>query len=413
MSTSKKIAIVSAVFPPYRGGIGTVAQNHARLLAQQGNRVTVFTPQYHPKQNTPPPVFPPKAGGQEGVGGLSAEALYSERRRGGRVSYDTKLLTPIFKYGNAAYVPQLCKKLKGYDVVILQYPFFGGMRSVYQAKKKYGFKLIVNYNMDVVGSGPKGLIFKYTTKYFLPKLVQIADIILASSTDYARHSDLGVYWKEGNPKFKILPNGVDTEKFKPERINDEFKRNLNISDEKVILFVGGLDKAHYFKGVDYLIRAIPYIDFQEKFKVIIAGRGELQNEYRKLAVDLGVKDRVLFTGGVSDSTLVKLYQLAAVTVLPSIDQSESFGIVLAESMACATPVISSNLPGVRNVYEDGVSGFTVPARDEKALAKKIEFVLTHSGEMNIMGLAGRKLVENKYNWNTIGNTLTELIQITS
>jgi len=390
MSTRKKVAIISAVFPPYRGGIGTVAQNYARLLAEKGQDVTVFTPQYYPHQNTPPPVF------RRGPGG-------------GRVSYDIKLLTPILKYGNAAYVPQLCKKLKNFDVVILQYPFFGAMRAVYSAKKKYNFKLIVNYNMDVVGSGIKGMIFRYTTKYFLPKLVQIADVVLASSADYAKHSDLGKYWDETNQKFRVLPNGVDIEKFKPAHVNEVFKKNLNISSEKVILFVGGLDKAHYFKGVDYLIRAIPYINFQEKFKVIIAGRGELQGEYRKLAVDLGVKDRVLFTGGVSDSTLVKLYQLATVTVLPSIDQSESFGIVLAESMACGTPVISSNLPGVRNVYEDGVSGFSVQARDKKALAEKINYMLLNPDKVLDMSKEARRLTEQKYDWQIIGDRLLELL----
>ena len=395
LSSIKKIAIISAVFPPYRGGIGTVAYNQARVLAQMGNDVTVFSPDYH---NTTP--FPL----------LKEEGMKIE------------LIKPVFKYGNAAWVPSLKARLKDFEVVILQYPFFGGMKAVYQAKKKYNFKLITNYNMDVVAAGLKGFVFKYATKYFLPRIVKMSDLVIASSEDYARHSALGKYWQANNPKFQIVPNGVDINKF----VFSDAPR------ERIALFVGGLDKAHYFKGVEYLIKAIARschsgaersgaIESQngsyrpsasrmtDSFRLVIAGKGELMAQYQKLAYDLGVADRVEFAGGVSDEELVKLYQKAAVTVLPSIDQSEAFGIVLVESMACGTPVISSDLPGVRSVYENNVSGYSVPSRDEKALAEKINYILNNPDKARAMGLAGRKLAEERYDWERIGSKLSEII----
>jgi len=420
MSISKKIAIVSPVFPPYCGGIGSVALNHARILSQKGCEVTVFVPDYGYKHETPSQ-SPPWQGGE------------------------VRLLKPIVKYGNAAYVPQLCDKLRDFDVVILQYPFFGGMQAVYNAKEKYKFKLIVNYNMDVIAAtlrqgfgwsaSLKGLIFLYATKFFLPKIVHVADVVLASSDDYAKHSDLRNHWKDDDQKFKVLPIGVDVSRFKPAEPDKEFRKNLNInSDEKIILFVGGLDQAHYFKGVEYLIKAIPLIRHSElvsesnnsetsfdkktlnqvqgdgrSFKVVIVGRGELQGKYRKLAEELGVKDRVLFTGGISDDYLIKLYQMAYVTVLPSIDQSESFGIVLAESMSCSTPVIASDLPGVRSVFEDNVSGLVFKVRDEKDLADKISFILNNPQKREQMSDACVRLVAQKYNWDKIGDKLVELL----
>ncbi|MBI2050280.1 MAG: glycosyltransferase family 4 protein [Parcubacteria group bacterium] len=378
-----KIAVVTPVFPPYRGGMGTIAYHHARLLAGQGQSVSVFTPNYG---YSPAPDHPP------------TPSLIKEG--------EVILLEPKLKYGNAAWVPQLERQLRGFDAVILQYPFFGGMRAVYRAKKKYGFKLILNYNMDVVGSGLKGLVFWYATAFFLPRIINAADAVLASSEDYARHSDLRRFWSD-DKKFRVIPIGVDFERF---TFNPAPRENI-------VLFVGGLDRAHYFKGVEYLIKAFslvarpplgPLLNTRGEVRLVIAGKGELAEQYKKLAQELGVSGRVNFAGGVSDEELMKLYQTAAVTVLPSIDQSESFGIVLAESMAAGTPVITSNLPGVRSVYEDGVSGITVPIKDEQALAAAISTVLADPSKRAVMGKAARALAEKRYNWDSIGKQLLAL-----
>ena len=367
-----KIAVVTPVWPPYRGGIGTVAYNQARVLGERGFEVTVLTPDYGQDHALTPCLT------KEGV----------------RIEF----IKPVLKYGNAAWVPDLVKRLKEFDVVILQYPFFGGMRAVYRSKKRHNFKLIVNYNMDVVGSGLKGLVFWYATKFFLPRMVALADFVLASSADYAQHSALGRFWNSERSKFKIIPNGVDVKRF-------AFSGSPR---ERLVLFVGGLDAAHYFKGVEYLIKAVPLVGYDD-FKVVIAGQGKLRERYERLVEELGVSDRIKFAGGVSDDCLVKLYQMAMVTVLPSIDQSESFGIVLAESLACGTPVIASDLPGVRSVFENNVSGLVVDPRDIQALAGGLKHVLENQEKTRAMGLSGRKLAEEKYDWEEIGDQLNNLI----
>ena len=207
-----------------------------------------------------------------------------------------------------------------------------------------------------------------------------------------------------------MPNGVDTSKFKPSDSNSDFKKNLNISpDKKIILFVGGLDKAHYFKGVEYLIRSVKFLHLKDDFKIVIAGRGELQSEYRALAEEFRVKDKILFTGGISDSALVKLYQIADVTVLPSIDRSESFGIVLLESMAMGTPIVASDLPGVRSVFEEGITGFVSKIKDPEDIAAKIGNVLNDHEKLSEMKKSCRELVEKKYSWNNIGEELFEIV----
>jgi glycosyltransferase involved in cell wall biosynthesis len=370
MSTSRNIAIISPVFPPYRGGIGEVAKEHARLLSEHNFKVSVFTPDYEVSQKDD-----------------DNNHLYKVIR-----------VKPFLKYGNAAWIPSIASQLKDFDTVILHYPFFGGMKAVYNAKKKYDFKLITYYHMDVVAGGLKGLIFWYATKFFLPKIVKQSHVVLASSEDYAKQSNLGKHWIDNDAKFKILPIGVDINRFHPQELNKK---------ENIVLFVGGLDKAHYFKGVEYLIKAIPLVELQAKF--VIAGKGELVNEYTQLAKELAVSDKVIFTGGVTDQELVKLYQNAIVTVLPSVDHSEAFGIVLIESMACATPVIASDLPGVRSVFEHGVQGYNVSVRDVESIAKRIAELVSNPKIQLQMGTHARALVEQKYDWNKIGNILKSLV----
>ncbi|OGL88378.1 hypothetical protein A3H75_03430 [Candidatus Uhrbacteria bacterium RIFCSPLOWO2_02_FULL_51_9] len=92
----------------------------------------------------------------------------------------------------------------------------------------------------------------------------------------------------------------------------------------------------------------------------MVGTGELLNAYKKEAAHLGIADRVTFTGGVTDEELARWYAGARAEILPSTDRSEAFGIVLIEAMACGTPVIASDLPGVRTVVERVHGGVLVP-----------------------------------------------------
>ncbi len=105
---------------------------------------------------------------------------------------------------------------------------------------------------------------------------------------------------------------------------------------------------------------------------MVVGGGELLSQYKKEAARLGIAERVTFTGGVSDEELVRWYAGARAEILPSTDRSEAFGIVLIEAMACGTPVIASDLPGVRAVVERVNGGSLVPPGDEQALARALQ-----------------------------------------
>jgi len=367
-----KIAHVTPTFPPDKGGMGNAAYHMAIETAKFQNKIVVFTPQY---------------------------------KRVNEVSYnDIQVIRikPVIKYGKAAFIPQIFLKLSSFMIIHLHYPFFGGAEVVWFLKKcKPDLKLVISYHMDVVGKGLRAAIYKMYTKTYLPKIVSLADKIIISSYDYFNHSYIKGIAKE--EKVEEIPFGVN-ENLSPQKKDNHLLKKWGIApDEQVILFVGGLE---YFKGVEFLIKSIPHL--KGKIKLLIAGEGPLMNEYRELAKNLGIIRQVCFTGSVSDEELVKYYNLADLLILPSIDRSEAFGIVLIEAMACGKPVIASNLPGVRTVVDDGINGFLTTPGNVADIAKKLQLLLNNEGLRRKFGQKGREKVLKKYRWSKVGYKLDSL-----
>src|SRR5262249_22381799 len=155
------------------------------------------------------------------------------------------------------------------------------------------------------------------------------------SLDYAR-SGLCAPFVDG--RTLELPPTVDTTRFFP----------AVAPAEKIILQVGGLDRAHYFKGVRVLIDAMARLRDVPCHAVVVAD-GHMRAEYEAAARAAGVADRVTFAGRVDDADLPALEQQASAFAFPSTDKSEAFGIAALEAMASGVPVVASALPGVRTI----------------------------------------------------------------
>lgn len=370
-----KIANIVCTYPPYRGGIGTAACDFACMLKERGYEVITFTPDY-------------------------------DRETDRKKDKEDKVvrLKTFLKYGNGAFLPQLFCRLKDFDCIYLNYPFFGAQEIVWLllkffAKKK---KLVIRYHMDVVASSFLAKILSWPTKLIFPFLFSRADLIIAASLDYVQNGDLAKIYNEQKEKFVEIPYGVDIEKFKPmEKGEDKaFK----------ILFVGGLDQAHYFKGLDILFKAVGKLDKEDTdWSLNIVGDGNLRHKYEKIATELGFLDKIIFLGKISDEDFPKKYKEASCLVLPSVNKCEAFGIVLIEAMASGIPVIASSLAGVRSVFKDGVEGLMVKPKDSGDLKDKLKYLIDDSNKREEMGRAARKLAEEKYNRNRIGNRLEEVL----
>lgn len=375
-----KIAEVTATFPPYKAGMGNVAYYNAWALATLGHQVTVFTPRYR-QSNQHIDEYP----------------------------FQVERLQPWFKYGNAGIVPQLGWKLWPYDLIHLHYPFFGGAEIIYALDKFKDIKLVVTYHMDVVGSGLASRFFKWHTANILPRILDRADKIIVTSWDYAKHSAIKDRLAAEPEKFAEVPCGVNHLVFKPRYRDKEFLEKYNLYNKQVILFVGALDKPHYFKGVNILLQAISRLNDSDDFRVIIAGDGNLRSSYESLADSLGLSKKIIFLGSVNDNVLPKLYSLADMLVLPSVDKSEAFGIVALEAMASGTPVIASDLAGVRSVVVKKQTGLLVKPGSVQNLADMIKLFLKNPRLAKTYGAAGRQRVLDYYTWEGVGQKLNQVI----
>jgi starch synthase len=202
----------------------------------------------------------------------------------------------------------------------------------------------------------KSRIDRLVSFYFrrIQKSLSSADRLICVS-NYMKHEIEGL----GLPDVSVIPNGVDTETFHPER---EARHDLGIpEDEFTLLFVGRLSPE---KGITKLLKAFKGID---SARLNIIGSGPLSSLCR---LHSRKTPGINFLGRVSDSILRKNYSAADLTVFPSTWQ-EPFGMVLIESMACGTPVVAYSVGGVPEVVVNGRNGMLVTEKTHQALREAI------------------------------------------
>ena len=360
--------------------MGNVAYYNAWSLATLGHEVTVFTPRYKKIKN------------QE------------------ELPFQVKRLRPWFSYGNSGVLPQLLWQLPKFDIVHLHYPFFGGAEIIYFLDKIKDIKLVVTYHMDVVGDGVLAKFFKWHTHYVLPRILDRADKIIVTSRDYAKFSDLKNRLQIDSDKFVEIPCGVNHFLYKPRPQKNEILKKYDLDYKDVILFVGALDKAHYFKGVNILIQAMLEFADSDNVRCLIVGDGDLKSTYQSLVDSLGLGKKIIFAGFVADNELPNLFNIADMLVLPSIDKSEAFGIVALEAMSSGLPVVATDLPGVRSVVDKRKTGLLAKPGNVEQLAQMIKFLLDNPRIAKQYGANGREKVLQKYTWDSVGYKLDHLFK---
>lgn len=391
-----KIAHIVCTYPPYYAGMGNVVFQIVSHLAELGHEVEVLTPDYYQSQEIKPAEEEPSV-------------IHEEKVRE-QIDY-AKRLRPALRYGNAAYIPQIQNELDRFDLVHLHYPFFGVANLARKWKLRNPRKpLVITYHMDTRAPGWKGLFFKYYAKFWMPKILRSADKLVVSSFDYLQASDAGFLYKENPDKWLELPFGVDLEKFKPRERPDALLKKYKLSpDLPIILFVGGMDFAHYFKGVPVLLTALKFLkENNTPAQCVLVGEGELRQDFETQAQIFGLSDLVKFVGAVSHDELPYYYNLADLFVLPSINQGEAFGMVLLEAMASGVPVVATDLPGVRTVAQD--AGAVVKPNNPSELATAILGYFSDKDIMSEWRLNARKVAEEKYGWEGIILRLDDVYQ---
>jgi rhamnosyl/mannosyltransferase len=151
------------------------------------------------------------------------------------------------------------------------------------------------------------------------------------------------------------------------------------------LFVGRLVR---YKGLHVLLEALREVP---EARLAVVGEGPLAGSLARTAERLGVADRVEWAGPADHDQLVARLAAARALVLPSLDESETFGLAQLEAMAAGVPVIASDLPtGVREVADPGRSHLMVPPGEPRALAAALRRILADPAQARAMGAAGRE-----------------------
>lgn len=201
--------------------------------------------------------------------------------------------------------------------------------------------------------------------------------------------------------YRIIPNGIDVEKY--ER---PYPPLPELRDGKInLLFVGRLEKR---KGLTYLLRALPLVKYHfPSLRLIVVGgfdQDQLQ-EYRDFVADAGLSD-VVFKGFVSDEEKIRYYQNCDVFCSPAIGR-ESQGVILLEAMAAGKPVIASAIDGYRTVVRHEQDGLLVPPADDAALAVGLCRLLSDEPFRRRLAAAGSAKVQ-AYSWRKVSRQILDL-----
>lgn len=284
----------------------------------------------------------------------------SMKKEWNRILDDIK---PDLVHVNCCWVPccalvQKWAQKKGYKVILTPH----GMLEPWIIKRNYWTKKI-----------PALLLYQKTT-------IKSANCIHAT----AESEEQNILKLGYNNKIEVIANGIDTENIK---IKDNWRRNKNI------LF---LSRIHVKKGIEFLLEAVSSLKSQlEGYTITIAGEGEQTyvSSLKSKTIELGLDKMVNFCGGVYGGKKWELYRKADVFVLPT--YSENFGIVVAESLASGTPVITTKgTPWEElNIYKCGWWIEVGPQTTKEAL---IKFLALSEDQLKEMGCNGRKLTETKY-----------------
>ncbi|MDO8339970.1 MAG: glycosyltransferase family 4 protein [Candidatus Burarchaeum sp.] len=212
-------------------------------------------------------------------------------------------------------------------------------------------------------------------------------------------------------KIRVMWNGVDEEKYNIKNFKqadlDAHRKSLGVGEnDKMILFTGRLT---FVKGIDTLVRAMGTVAAQQKSaKLVVLGRGEMADEIKMLASQMGITDRVIMVDRwVDEKERLLLYACCDVMCSPS--RYEPFGIVPLEAMSMGKPVVVG-VGGMRESVVDGEQGFFCDPNNPQDITDKLLRILKDEKLAKQMGRKARERVEKVFTWKRIAKQTIELYE---
>ena len=378
-SAHMRILMLTWEYPPrVVGGISKVVHDLSHRLIADGHEVTVVTYK-------------------------DGELPYYEDDKGVQVyRVDNYMISPNnfidwimqLNFNMSAKASELINKLGKFDVIHAH-----DWLVAYAAKQlKESYKIPIVATIHATEAGRNSGIHDDTQRYINDTewmLTYAASEVIVNSN--FMKNDLQRLFGLPYEKISVIPNGVNLNLFQNVDRDYEFRRNYAMDNEKIILYVGRLV---YEKGIQNLIGAMPKIlAHYNDAKLVICGRGGMQEELQAEARSLGIENKVYFAGYCDANKVKKMYKAADVAVFPS--TYEPFGIVAIESMLSGTPTVVSDVGGLNEIVEHGVDGMKSYAGNSNSIADSVLSLLFDAKLCSDISSNAVKKVKELYNWNKI------------
>ncbi len=239
-------------------------------------------------------------------------------------------------------------------------------------------------------------------RFNMPRADKI--IVVTSKLKETLQHDYGV----PEDKIVVIPNGANTELFKP-MDTDQARKQVKLAQAgHLVVFVGDLVA---WQGVDYLIKSIPYVvkEFPEA-RFLIVGDGMMRQELVDLAGQVGVSDKIIFTGMVPYQKVPLYINASDVCVLPKKPLKSGYSpLKLYEYMACAKPVIATRTSGFE-ILEEYNAGLLFNPIDSQELAKAVTTLLKNGELRRELGENGRKYIVENQSWASVAKRVADVVE---
>jgi len=367
-----KIVQYAPYFIPYTGGQEYYIYNLSKHLVKNANQVNILTANY------------PECKAKESIKGILV-SRYPCFARPLRNPIVPKLLSPD-------------ENISDYDIIHTHNEHSFAAMAAARISKKKNIPLIVTCHGQLRFGNPLyDSIERLYNKSIGRSVFEKSDVIVAlSSSDRDYISSFGI----DEDKIIVIPNAIDPSDLERYRLKSDelesFREWYNLSDKRVVLFVGQIIQR---KGISYLLKSIPQIlrKSKEETSFVFVGKGDALKDSLCLAQELEIEGNVIFTGAVSARDLVAFYQISDLFVLPSL--SEGLPTSILEAMYFGIPVVSTDIPGVRDHFSE--FALLVSPRDEDALADAVHTLLTDRDLAKSLSRKGKALVASQYTWDRV------------
>jgi len=376
------VLLLNYEFPPAGGGAGFATYNIGRELVQMGVKVDVLTSSI-----------------EDEVDGAILDGMTIHRVPSWRKGiHDCGMLGAYSYVGFALRKRQKLLKSTKYDLEHFFFSLPTGILSLSPIRRRKQPYIVSLRGSDVPGYD-----------LFNQKLEKVHKVLLPLTRSIWRNASAVVALSQGlkdialkaapTQEIDIISNGIEIDHFYPAtRVEKKQEEPL-----KLITVSRLLER----KGIHHLLEAIAKPD-PLPVTLTIVGTGSYEDELRKICTELGLNDRVKFTGFIRRDELPGHYRQHDVFALPS--QTESFGLVFAEAMSCGLPILGTFVGGIPELVRHETDGILVNPAQPGEIRESLEKMLNDPEKTIAMGIAARQRIEEKYSWRVIAEKYLECYQ---